>query len=338
MIPAILTSVLFAMSAVSAGRSTRLLGAGPANLCRLTLATGFLALWAHTFGYGLTGVGLPWLFVSGVIGFGLGDLALYGAYYRLGPRLGVLLCLCLAAPLGAMIEWAWLGTRLTLYQILWGATILVGVFAALAPDTRTAIGARAWGIGILLGAIAAFGQGSGAVLTRKAFDVARQAGQHIDGGTAAYQRILGGLLLTVIVLLLNHWRTSRVEGVGLPNAKPCVGDPVPPSNRGQDDRDTGMPAERGRDTRDTTSATDRPWRRAWPWVVANALAGPALGVACYQWALAIAPTGIVLAIVATTPLVVIPFTVVLDGERPTARSLVGGAVAVLGAAALAYGK
>jgi drug/metabolite transporter (DMT)-like permease len=300
MIPAVMTAVLFAMSAVSAGRSTRLLGAGPANLCRLTLATGFLALWAHTFGYGLAGVGLPWLFFSGIIGFGLGDLALYGAYYRLGPRLGVLLCLCLAAPLGALLEWVWLGTRLSLYQILWGATILVGVFAALAPDTRATIGPRAWGIGIVLGAIAAFGQGCGAVLTRKAFDVARQAGQHIDGGTAAYQRILGGLLLTVVVLLINHWRKSATT-------------PGPEA-----------------------SGAGRPWRRAWPWVVANALAGPAVGVACYQWALAIAPTGIVLAIVATTPLVVIPFTMILDGERPTVQSLAGGAVAVLGAAALAY--
>ena len=299
-----MTSVLFAMSAVSAGRSTRLLGAGTANLCRLTLATGLLALWAHTFGSGFTGAGLPWLFASGVIGFGLGDLALYGAYYRLGPRLGVLLCLCLAAPLGALMEWLWLGTRLTLYQILWGATILVGVFAALAPDTRVTIGARAWGVGILLGAIAAFGQGGGAVLTRKAFDVARQAGQSIDGGTAAYQRILGGLLLTAAVLLINHWRKSSAP-VG------CASHTIAP-------------------------AADRPWRRAWPWVVANALAGPALGVACYQWALAVAPTGIVLAIVATTPLVVIPFSMVLDGERPTVRSLVGGAVAVLGAAALAY--
>ena len=227
-----------------------------------------------------------------------------------------LLCLCLAAPLGALMEWAWLGTRLSLYQILWGVTILVGVFAALAPETRATIGPRAWGVGILLGAIAAFGQGSGAVLTRKAFDVARQAGQHIDGGTAAYQRILGGLLLTVVVLLINHWRKGRTKAVFRVEG-------VPPSNRGQDARD--MPP-----------GTNRPWRQAWPWVVANALAGPALGVACYQWALAIAPTGIVLAIVATTPLVVIPFTMILDGERPTTRSLAGGAVAVLGAAALAY--
>ncbi len=299
MIQAVITAVLWAMSAVSAGRSTRLLGAGTANLSRLTLAAGLLALWAHLFGQGFAGAGLPWLFLSGIVGFGLGDLALYGAYYHLGPRLAVLLCLCLAAPLGALMEWVWLGTRLTFYQMAWSATILAGVFAALAPDSRVTMGARTWATGIVLGALAAVGQGSGAVLTRKAFDVAGHAGQHIDGGTAAYQRILGGLLLTAVVLFIHRRRKQ----------------PDPP---------------------DTNAAAGRPWRRAWPWVIANALCGPALGVACYQWALAIAPTGVVLAIVATTPLAVIPFTMFLDGERPTVRSLAGGAVAVLGAAALAY--
>jgi len=299
MIQAVITAVLWAMSAVSAGRSTRLLGAGTANLSRLALATGLLALWAHLFGQGLAGVGLPWLFLSGIVGFGLGDLALYGAYYHLGPRLAVLLCLCLAAPLGAFMEWVWLGTRLTLYQIGWSTTILVGVFAALAPDSRINMPPHTWFVGIVFGAIAAVGQGSGAVLTRKAFDVARLAGQHIDGGTAAYQRILGGLLLTAVVLFIHRLRKQP--------------DPL-----------------------DGSTAANHPWRREWPWVIANALCGPALGVAFYQWALSVAPTGIVLAIVAMTPLVVIPFTMLLDGERPTARSLVGGAVAVLSAAALAY--
>jgi drug/metabolite transporter (DMT)-like permease len=310
MIQAVFTAVLWAMSAVSAGRSTRLLGAGTANLSRLALATALLALWAHLFGQGLAGVGLPWLFLSGIVGFGLGDLALYGAYYHLGPRLGVLLCLCLAAPLGAFMEWVWLGTRLSLYQIFWSTTILVGVFAALAPDRRTTMGTRAWAAGIAMGIAASLGQSSGAVLTRKAFNVATQAGQHIDGGTAAYQRILGGLLLTAIVLFIHRRHKSRVEGVS--------------------------PSDRGRDARDTTIAAYHLWKRAWPWVIANALCGPAIGVAFYQWALAIAPTGVVLAIVATTPLVVIPFTLLLDGEHPTTRSLAGGAIAVLGAAALAY--
>lgn len=287
------------MSAVSAGRTTRVLGAGTANLARLVLATAFLGLWAHTGGQGFGGAALPWLIASGLIGFALGDSALYAAYYRIGPRLAVLLCLCLAAPMGALMEWVWLGTRLSAGQMFWGSAILVGVFAALAPDKRMPVPPRTWFAGIALGVVAAFGQGGGAVLTVKAFEVAEAAGQRLDGATAAYQRIVAGLVVTAVVLFGHRWRQGRA----------AVGE---------------------------KSAADHPWRRVWPWVVANALFGPALGVACISWALAVAPTGIVLAIVATTPLVVIPFTVILDRDRPTLRSLAGGAVAVLGAAALAY--
>ena len=299
MIQAVIPTVLFALSAVSAGRTTRALGAGTANLARLILATIFLGSWAHTGGQGFGGAALPWMIASGLVGFALGDTALYAAYYRIGPRLAVLLCLCLAAPMGAIMEWLWLGTRLTGAQIFWGSMILIGVFAALAPDRQALVPTRTWLVGIALGVVAAFGQGGGAVLTVKAYEVAAAAGQHIDGATAAYQRIVAGLLVTAIAVLGHRWHKGPAAA---------------------DDR----------------VAAPGAWRRVWPWVVANALFGPALGVACISWALAVAPTGIVLAIVATTPLVVIPFTMILDGDRPTLRSLAGGAVAVLGAASLAY--
>lgn len=301
MIPAILTTILFAFSASGAERSTRLLGGALANLCRLTLATVFLACWAHSFGQGITGEPLPWFFLSGVIGFGLGDLALYRAFPRIGARLTVLLCLCLAAPLGALFEWLWLGTGLTLHEIAWSATILLGVAIALAPNGRDTVRSKAWGTGIFMGVLAAVGQGGGAVLTRKAFAVADQAGLHIDGGTAAYQRIVGGLLLTTLVLLAHH-RLKRRRAVT-----------------------SGAPSQR---------AEPRPWRRAIPWVLMNSLCGPTLGVACFSWALAIAPTGIVLAIVATTPLAVIPLALILEGERPHLHSLIGGVIAVAGAVCL----
>jgi drug/metabolite transporter (DMT)-like permease len=48
----------------------------------------------------------------------------------------------------------------------------------------------------------------------------------------------------------------------------------------------------------------------------------------------LAPTGLVLALVAMTPLAVIPLTMLIDGERPHLRSLIGGVIAVLGAVAL----
>jgi drug/metabolite transporter (DMT)-like permease len=69
-------------------------------------------------------------------------------------------------------------------------------------------------------------------------------------------------------------------------------------------------------------------------VVVNALTGPTLGVSCFQWALKTTATGVVLPIVATTPLVVIPFAYWLEGERPSVRSLVGSVIAVIGAAVL----
>ena len=58
-------------------------------------------------------------------------------------------------------------------------------------------------------------------------------------------------------------------------------------------------------------------------------------MSCYQWALRDQPTGVVLPIVAITPIVIIPFARVLEAERPTTRSLIGGGIAVGGVIALA---
>ena len=245
---------------------------------------------------------MPWFVLSGIVGFGMGDLALYAALPRIGARMAVLLSQCLAAPFGAVVEWLWLGTSLNPWQILWGTIILAGVALALWPDPRSGPQSRRAVSGVLLGIVAALGQGGGAVITRKAFAVAQQAGISIDGGTAAFQRIIGGMSLTVVVTLIYH-AIKRGRAKALPENQIATG--------------------------------PHPWRQAWPWVIVNSLAGPAIGVACYQWALSIAPTGVVLAIVATTPLVVIPFTFVMEGERPSVRSLIGGVIAVLGAVALA---
>ena len=68
------------------------------------------------------------------------------------------------------------------------------------------------------------------------------------------------------------------------------------------------------------------WLPPWP-------ARP-LGVSCYQWALKTTPTGLVLAIVSTTPLVIMPFSTIMEGEKFTRRSICGGVLAVAGAIVL----
>jgi drug/metabolite transporter (DMT)-like permease len=77
-----------------------------------------------------------------------------------------------------------------------------------------------------------------------------------------------------------------------------------------------------------------PAGRAWPWVTANALTGPVLGVACFQWALRTTPAGIVQPIVAAAPLLTIPFAAWLEGSRPRATYYLGAALAVAGVAGL----
>lgn len=299
-LPALIATVLFAGSVIAASRSARLLGAQVANFWRILLAALFLGFWAHTWGQGWGGGAFLLFFLSGVIGFGLGDYALFEALPRLGPRLSSLMINCLAAPFAALVEWLWLDTRLSAAQMFWGVLILIGVGLSLAPERGLPIPPRQRLVGILWGIAAGCGQGLGAVITRKAFALAAAAGTPVDGGTAAYQRILGGLAFVVLPygwsLVRRHWRQA--------------GEPIP-----------------------VRLAPAR--RRAWAWVLANALAGPSVGVGFYQWALKTTPSGIVLPIVAMSPLVVVPFTYLFEGDRPGGRSLAGGVLAVLGVIGLA---
>jgi len=293
MLPALLTTLLWSVSVVCATRSTRYLGSAVANLTRLCLATVLLGLWAHGFGKGLGGAGLRFFLWSGFVGFGLGDLALYEALPRIGSRLTLLLMQCLAAPIGALLEWFWLGTTLSVAQCVAGLAILLGVAVALAPGDHFHLDRKHLFSGTIFGVLAAIGLGGGAVLSRKAFQVAAQAGQSMDGGTAAYQRILGGIGVAVIYFALLRRRD-----------------------------------------RQAATAPRMEWHKAWPWVVVNTLGGPVLGVGCYQWALSTTPSGIVLPIVATLPLTVIPFAWRFEGDRPGARSVIGGIIAVAGVIAL----
>src|SRR5437763_11017034 len=166
MFAALVTTVLFSISVVCGHRSAKLIGGTEANFWRLTLATLFLGIWAFGFGLGLGGNAFPLFFISGIVGIGIGDVALFQALPRLGSRLSLLLIQCLTAPFGALIEWLWLGTKLSRMQILCGVTIIAGVGIAMAPAKNLKIGRRELVIGTLAALIAALGGACGAVLSR----------------------------------------------------------------------------------------------------------------------------------------------------------------------------
>jgi drug/metabolite transporter (DMT)-like permease len=303
---AFLTTILFSISVVCGHRSAKLIGGTEANFWRLTCATIMLGVWSYGFGNGLAGDAFPLFLLSGILGIGVGDVALFQALPRLGSRLSLLLIQCLTAPFGALIEWGWLGTTLTLWQILCGLTILVGVGLALTPSEHLRLTRRDLLAGVAFSTIAALGGALGAVLSRKAYAIAHAASQPIDGANAAFQRIVGGLLIGAICLLIVKRRVLRIQA--------------------------HAPHEM------VVEVSKKKWRGVWPWVLVNSLAGQTLGVSAMQWALETTPTGIVLAIIALTPLVVIPFARVLENEKITARSLAGGAIAVAGVVGLTLAK
>src|SRR5712671_5256971 len=133
MLAAFLTTILFSLSAVFGRRLSHYVSGTRANLARLLLGATLLGTWSHLFGFGLGGAGFSFLFLSGCIGFGVGDLALFQTYPRIGARRAMVLVQCLAAPFGAVIEWLWLGHTPTLAQAGFGALILVAVGFALLP-------------------------------------------------------------------------------------------------------------------------------------------------------------------------------------------------------------
>jgi drug/metabolite transporter (DMT)-like permease len=124
---------------------------------RLCLGTALLAFWAHGFGKGFGGAGLGFFMLSALVGFGFGDVALYGALPRIGSRLTLLLAQSLAAPVGALIEWLWLGTTLSIAQIVAGLVILAGVSVTLAPKNHLHLDRRHLVGGIVFGILAAVG-------------------------------------------------------------------------------------------------------------------------------------------------------------------------------------
>lgn len=295
MIAAILTTLFFAFSAVTGQRVAVMLGGAWGNLMRLGLATVVLGLLVAIFTPdAIRWASFQWFFVSGLIGFGLGDVALFTAYERIGSRLTILLNLCLAPLFAMVLEWLWLGNGVGPRVVVCALLILTGVAMAIRPGSKSrakvALRGRYW-VGIVAAIIAGFGQGTGAVISRKAEAVAHELGASGSGITAAFQRVLAGLLFSAIAVILVRFFGNRKNW------------------------------ENWRTPLD---------RKVVPWLLGAALFGPVIGVSCFQWALQDLESGIVLAVVALTPIAMLPLARITEGDHPSRLALVGAVVAVAG--------
>lgn len=299
MLAALATTLLFAVTPVFANRAAGLLGSTRANFWRLLVAAVLLGVWAFGAGGGLSGHALGWFVAGGVVGFGIGGLAMFQSLPRLGSNLSTLIVQCGSAVVAAALEWLWLGTELRAAQLGFAALTLGGVTIGLLPQSMPRgpnpgpSGAHRlrgdWTAGLVWAILSAIGQGAGAVISRKAFATAALWHETADPGTAAFQRALGGVAIAALALAI----------VALRRTEPA-----------------------------------RDPKRAPGWVACNALTGPVLGVTCYQWALRTTPAGIVQPIVAAAPLLTVPFALLLEGQCPRPAYYAGALLAVAGVSGL----
>lgn len=302
MAPALLTTLLFALTAVCATQSALVFGPERANFGRLLMAVLLLGAWSHWFGQGFGGGQWPLFFLAGMIGFGAGGWCLFQAFPRIGSTLALLVVECAAALVALLLGWVVLGAGVSVSQGLFTLLILAGLVYALAPFQLPG-GTRANLLtGVAFTALGALGQGISWVLTKAAFLNIQASGEELGHLTAAYQRLTGGFFLAGLIFVLLVVRSGKT--------KPTA-------------------------TRAAIPSFKLGWRAGLPWMVANALAGPVLGVSCMMWAIrSVGNPGLVQAIVATATLFSVPLARLTEKRRFRPNYFLGSALALGGVAGL----
>ena len=285
---AISTAILFAFSAICNTKVSRLMDQITANLIRLIFATFILGLATIIIEpKSFHPEASTWLLFSGIVGFGIGDIALFMALSKIGSRLTILINFCTATLVGALSDWIWLGDTIKKENIIFIISILAGLSLALLPKNPRTTKNNFYKVGIIAALIAGFGQGMGASISRHATVIADQYNISIGGTSQAFQRVFAGLLFLLIIFLIKKF-SSRKQARSSPTKKPI------------------------------------------PWLICAALFGPVLGVSCFQSSLKTMTSGESMAIVATSPIILIPLAIIFEKDKPTVSSILGGLFAVSG--------
>jgi drug/metabolite transporter (DMT)-like permease len=294
-LPALLTTTLFALSAICATQAAATRGPAYANLGRLLLATVILGLVSLVFLPGNSQSQLPLFALGGALGFGLGGFAMMHALTRLGSTLALLTNECAAALLTTVLAWITLSATLGWMEVLALVAILGGILLALLPlvrgqNEKSPLPPQMLLSGLLLAAVAASLQASSWILSKHAFTAFISEGIEFHPLHAAFQRLVGGLAAAVLLFLfLRHQ---------FPAARPI--------------------------SRKTPQFPHL-------WILANALAGPVLGVSAMLWAIReTANPGLVQTVVATATLVSVPLAKRLELRQLSLHYFAGALLALSG--------
>ena len=170
---ALATSICFSIGPIYFTLAGRVIGSIAVNRTRLVVALFYLSL-VHWI---TLGEPLPfsagtdrwfWLSISGLVGFVIGDAALFQAFLTIGTRL-TMLVFSLSPIISAVLAWMFLDESLTSLQII-GMVITIAGIAWVVGEKNNQVqkdlSKKEYTWGLILGVIAAVGQAGGLVTAK----------------------------------------------------------------------------------------------------------------------------------------------------------------------------
>ena len=236
-----------------------------------------------------------WLGLSGIVGLGIGDFALFAAYVTIGPRRSVLIYS--SAPIFAALSAYWiLGETISALSIVGIAVTLTGIAVVLleqeesseekSEEKLAAKNRKSWGV--LFGVISAMGQGVGLALSKK--------GMYF--GVSVAVNPVSVALIRMMLAAVFIWTCALFAGK-LPDLHRAVKDSA------------GM-----------------------RYTAAGAVVGPFLGMTLSMVAVAYIAAGIAQTLMSLMPVLIIPVVWIIYREKTNWRGILGAVVAIIGVAIL----
>lgn len=200
---ALVTTVLWTVTALSFEQAAKRVGSLAVNIFRLSLALVFYCILSlfrsgHLFPDNIDLHGWIWLSVSGIIGFVFGDYCLFSAYALIGSRIANLL-MALAPPLATLFGWMIIGEKFSFRGLLGMAVTLIGIVIVVLRRPGNKFNFHYSVKGLLLGLGAAAGQAIGLVFSKFGM-------RDADPFTSSQIRVISGTIgFVVLFSILNKW-------------------------------------------------------------------------------------------------------------------------------------
>jgi drug/metabolite transporter (DMT)-like permease len=293
---AVFAAVLWTANAILFSAAGKRIGSVGVNAFRIIVAVLFLVV-THII---ILGSLIPaansaqwfWLGLSGIVGLGIGDFALFAAYVIIGPKRSLLL-MALAPVTSVLAGYLLLDEALGPLALLGIAITLIGIIIVLLDkkegenDFKIEEGKKTYGF--ILGIIAAIGQGVGLVISKYGMvTVADDPNVPLDSLSATLIRmVIGAMFIWICILVV------------------------------------------GRLPRTINSLKDK---KALKLTSAGAFVGPFLGVWLSMVAITFTEAGIAMTLMSLMPVVVIPAVWLTHKEKTSFPSIVGAMIAVVGVA------